>query len=68
MIGYLYFQIETNDAISRIYIDIKLICFLLFYFLQIFYYLAAKSQCAIFMDSRYFIPDAIWIIKLKRLP
>lgn len=59
MIGYLYFQIKTNDAISKIYIDVKLICFFYFIFYKYLYYLAAKSQCAMFMDSRYFIPDAI---------
>lgn len=74
MIRHLYCQILTNNAISKIlhnvYIEDRLSRFIplrILSFFSRFIYLAAKSQCAMFMDSKYFMPDAIWVIKLKWL-
>lgn len=75
MIRHLYCQILTNNAIPRIlhkvHIEDRLSQFIPLRILSSlfsrFIYLAAKSQCAMFMDSKYFMPDAIWVIKLKWL-
>lgn len=74
MIRHLYCQILTNNAIPKIlhnvYIEDRLSRFIflrILSFFSRFTYLAAKSQCAMFMDSKYFMPDAIWVIKLKWL-
>lgn len=67
MIGHLYRQIFTNDTVSEIKFIVCTKMKETFVRLSISFpwqsYLAAKSQCGIFKDSRYFMPDAICLTK-----